>query len=353
MFVMLLLLGFVFSVSADTGIGEQNIHKLRPSKQDSKQLSWWQRPVNSDPCTKSEAPKLKLGHAVDKTHLRLSKHIHDSAEWFDNHFGSSQEFENYHNHSFIRAKTGIEWGEGDGFSPRLRLQGKADLPRLKRRLSIVASSTSDELFQKNLSGTEEVTEGDRGTHRLSTAIRWTLYKTRDLFLKMDGGIRFSFPLDPYAKLRFEHQKALPRKWQLRFSETLYTSVYNATGETTQFDFTRPICQKSIIRLTSRGTYSDESDGLEWLQGVRYYYCFGKDHAIAYYCSVYGVTRPKFQHDEYNIGLAYRKQFYRPWLFYVVEPEFIFPREDSWDKYFRVILSLECIFGKNPGGDGLF
>jgi hypothetical protein len=124
-------------------------------------------------------------------------------------------------------------------------------------------------------------------------------------------------------------------------------------DTTQLDFERTITTFSLVRWANNVTYTEGSNGITWNTGVSFLTQLTPKSAISYDTSMWGVNYPMWTVQNYRVGIKYRKNFYRPWLFFELEPEVTWPRNESQKDYtgqrgisvYAFLATLEIQFGQ--------
>jgi hypothetical protein len=105
-------------------------------------------------------------------------------------------------------------------------------------------------------------------------------------------------------------------------------------------------QFSIIRWNNYVTYVLDSPGITWNTGVSLITKLTKKSAISYSVSTWGTNYPAWSVDGSRVGIRYRRNFYRPWLFFELSPEVVWGKEDRLDSPdFGAMATLEVQFGK--------
>jgi hypothetical protein len=139
---------------------------------------------------------------------------------------------------------------------------------------------------------------------------------------------------------------------MRFTQEVQreTSVNSAR---TLLEIERSYKQRYLFRSSTEGKISEDYDGVEWLQAFVLYERLNKKTSVSYESSVSGITQPHTVSTDYRLGVRYRRNFHRQWLFYEVAPEMTWPitldesgnnviegRRSKWQIFFR----LEVHFG---------
>jgi len=119
------------------------------------------------------------------------------------------------------------------------------------------------------------------------------------------------------------------------------------------DFEKLFENQLFFRSSSEGKLSEEFDGVDWLQAFVLFQRLNNKTSLSYEASANGITQPGTLALNYRLGVRFRKNFHRRWLFYEVAPEMSWPvtldidrrgtvisRRSKWLIFFR----LEVHFG---------
>jgi len=128
---------------------------------------------------------------------------------------------------------------------------------------------------------------------------------------------------------------------------------NISSARTRFDFEKLFDEQFLFRSSTEGKFSEEFDGVDWLQAFILFQRLDKKTSLSYETSATGITEPISQTIDYRVAVRYRKNFHRKWLFYEISPEMTWPityddnrsfieikRRSKWQLFFR----LEVHFG---------
>ena len=69
-------------------------------------------------------------------------------------------------------------------------------------------------------------------------------------------------------------------------------------------------------------------------------------ALSYESSINGITKPYALTTDYRLGIRYRRNIYRKWLFYEIAPQVTWPKLSSTDErhsVFAATFRLEVFF----------
>ncbi len=283
---------------------------------------------------------------LDRTHSRWSERVCNTAANFDHFFGDSRNDKEYTS-SFVRLYNSFVITQENhtvfAFNPRLR--ARIVLPNLQKRLNVLITDDSED--QDSLSPSEEAlpTTNQADTHYNAT-LRWIADAKNNRQLNLDVGIRLNNGLDPFVKSQFRYYYAVNEKQRWTFGETFFWRAQEGFGEKTQLDLDHQLGRDKLIRWTSVATFSEESQGVDWLQQLTLFHQLDTKQALSYTIATDGFTLPHTTAENYSVSMRYRRNIYRPWLFYEVEPQLNWPLEENHEFTPAVIFRIEALFGKN-------
>ena len=278
---------------------------------------------------------------LDGSHGYLTNQTQALANWMDSFFGDT-DYDSEQAESVIRIELESDWDSEDGNSFGSKIRGRVHMPRLSKKLSLVFSGDEDEdgSFTDRLPGQEE--EDRIG---LQFSGRETSRSRFDYTLGWSNG-----HLRPGIKYR--RQGALSDKTTYRFTERIQYEHEKNVYSLTNFRISRLLTNNSIVNWSSRLTYGERTQGVEWTTQFsllnRYKTEDERPIAVSYFVSAAGVTRPDSYTNVYAAGLVYRRQFIRDYLFIEFEPSANYRKltaEDNRELLWRAVLRLEIAISK--------
>lgn len=283
---------------------------------------------------------------VDRTHYAFSRGLCWPTQWLDGVFGDPDDQSRSSSGTSVRivaAQLLQDDGERDS---DVRFRVRAHLPGLERRLSLVFASERDfEDDNAGLPGSPETT-GQRDDNTFRAGVNWVLRTADDMDLDMDIGLRSNFKT--FWRARYRYQKPISENWSFRLTETVDWRDTRGFRSRSVFDFDRPIDRHTLFRLTSYAEISneliDDGDGWFWQQSAVLGRELTRRSAMRYLLSVEGITRPDPKVENYRAGVTYRRNTWRPWFYYEVEPYLLWPRETGFRTATGIVLRVETLFG---------
>ena len=272
---------------------------------------------------------------VDTSYEYVTSRTDALAVWLDSYFGTPTS-DRESADTVLRLRNELVLDEDDGVDTGVRLRGKIDVPRLDRRLSLVFSEENEEY--------EEVVPDSAGRND-DVGLQFRLADRGSSRLWVSLGVNNS--LDLRTSLRYKHVRALGEDWRLQFGEKLYHKQEEGFGALTRVDLDYLIATDRMVRWTNQVDYGEETAGAEWGSRLSYQIRIDSRQALSYFTSVSGQTDPDYLTRGYGVGVRYRRNVLRPWMFVEVEPAHVWrrdtlgePREPVWMLTFRLELIEE-------------
>jgi hypothetical protein len=269
---------------------------------------------------------------VDTSHAVVTNRAQALTEWMDAFLGD-REYNAEQAESLLRLEMINEWDQDDGNSFRLRLRGKVQLPRVSRRLNLVFEGEDGDAVSE-----EERREEDRVGLQ---------YKVRE-----GGRSRFDATLN-YSSgnirpgVRYRNENNFSDLTSYRYIQRLQYDSNEEFFTTGNFDINHKLDADAILRWANRIVWGEDTDGVEWRTRLalreRRHVNSKRPLVLSWYGSVNGVTRPDSFVKNYRLGVVWRRQVYRDFLFAEVEPAFNYRRrelEDDREGFWSIVLRLE-------------
>ncbi len=283
-------------------------------------------------------PNAPAANWVDNSHNYVTTQAQALTVWMDNFFGDP-DYNLEQAESQLRLEMSNDWDQEDGYNGKLRLRGKVQLPRVSRRLNLIFNQEEGDKFNEVRSDRQlddqvgllyNVLEKQRSRLDLTLGLGW---------LKLRPGVRYRYqgPLGSSNNYRFT------QRVQYENSDGFYS--------TSQLYLDHLGGQNTLWRWDNRLVYGEETDGVEWRTGLslnQRYRATHKRHqlVIRYFGTINGVTDPDYVKN-YRLGMLFRRQAYRDYLFFELEPSYNFRKNNAddsrsgvWDIVLRVEMALE-------------
>ena len=275
---------------------------------------------------------------VDTSHTAVADQAQYMVEWMDEFFGDpSYDLEKAE--SYLRLEFESDWEQNNGNDFGVRLRGKVQLPKISQRVDLLFSEEEGDAVdreereeQDNISLQVRVREGSRS--------------------RFDATLGFSSGnLKPGVRYRSEGDLDYGRRY--RYIQRLQYEDGENFFTIGQVDLYQAFNSRDVMRWSNRIKYGDHTDGVEWRTRVSLAQRFREDTkrplALNHFVSVRGETRPTSYIKNYRLGTLWRRQIYRDFLFFEVEPAINYRRpdyEDSREVVWSVVARLEIALSRD-------
>ncbi len=263
-----------------------------------------------DPCDRSADVYSYPRSWYDDTQVYFNTRLCMPALWFDSFFASDRLFEEGVPGTYARWRNEFTLDEEDHFRFRTALSFSAELPALKNRLRVTFESDEENDIQDLIPDTTEKTRNSLGLQL-------------DLNKNVRSRFSLSVTLSPRIRLRYRYAYPYSETVWLRFTQEVQNDD-GTNGALSRFDFEKSLPSSLLLRATTEGRLSEAFDGVDWAQTLSLFQRLTAKSSLSYESSVNGVTVPNTRAVNFRLGLRYRRNFHRKWLFYEIAPEVTWP-----------------------------
>ena len=292
-------------------------------------------PEAAPPATEQDADSPWL----DSGHEYIVENADNIAEWMDNFFGVNRAEEEAP-YSTLRLRMNHEWDEIDGWDNGLSLRGKVHLPKLNKRVSLLFSDDDENTGSDDLLIDKQDSPDD-------VALQYTARERKHYRVDFKVGLRSS--LYPKASMRYRYEYPLMDTLIGRFSEDVLYRGDDGFGSRTRLEVDKILTENKVLQWYNRVDWEEEESGLSWNSGVSLNRRLSERRAIGYYVAASGDTKPDYFTTSYGLGLRYRQNIYKHWLFAEVQPSYHWRRaeyEDSREGAATILFRLEAVFTRD-------
>jgi len=283
---------------------------------------------------------------LDRTHTYFNRQLCAPAAWFDGFFGDERALEETPVGTFFRLRNELHWDETEDWRMRVRLSANIHLPGASERLRLLITRDEDVRGEFEADSRTETSD-----NRTRVGIRYNLRDGRRSRFDLDASVRANIgTFNPILRARYRHTRELTDSTLARFTQIGFWEREDGFGVTSRADWEWFRSQETQLRLTSQGTWSEGSDGVEWRYGMVGYRQLDERTAIRSEIGAVGETEPDLATREYFVNFRFRRSFLRPWLFYELQPERAWPLDRNTDERrgdWRFKFTLEVQFENEP------
>ena len=274
---------------------------------------------------------------LDDRYQRVTERADKLAVWVDSFFNQSRSVEDTAS-TLIRIRPQYEWDEEDGSDWKLRANGRLQLPSVSDRLSLIFvgedGEFESEFYQPGLESDGSSTIG----------IEYRLSDVEHHRFDITAGVKAG----PKGKLgtRYRYQLPFWGRNRFRFSEEVYWIGGDGFGTLTRVDLDRSYGKDMLLRWANRACYSEESNGIEWNSQLAWVKRLDDKSAVNFGVFIRGDTDPRYLKSR-GFRASYRRQFFRSWLFWELQPRYEWRKEEAGanrNGVFSTDLRLEIVVG---------
>jgi hypothetical protein len=264
----------------------------------------------------------------------------DLASWIDNFFSEPRtDIESAD--SLLRLTYENRWQQDDGSSEAIKLRGKIHLPGINKRLSLIFEDEDGD-------DSEERTDLDTLSSDSESTQLSLQYKAREgTRVRVDYGLGISSSFKGKAKVRYRYQLPWSETTTHRLTETLYFVDGDGFGLRSHYELDYAITDSRLVRWSNKARFAEDIEGVEWSTRLSLARRLNKKRGASLFTWVSGETRPEYLTKSYGLGLLFRRDFYRSWLFLEVEPAYAWrkkstelSRNGEWLFAFRVEMLID-------------
>jgi len=289
-------------------------------------VAWSEAQAPDTPTAEAEVPITW----VDNTHAYATDQTQALAEWMDSFFGDPN-YDLESAESLVRVVWRNDFDQNDGYNTKVRLSGKLQLPRISKRLNLFFGGENGD----DLSNDEEKSEDRAGMlYTIDQRSRSRVDLTLDLS---------SMGLKP--GVRFRNQGQLYEDSSYRFTQQIEYKDNKGFFTTAELNFDKALSDTDLLRYSNELVYGENTEGTEWQTTLilfeRRSVHKSDPRVFAWFGSINGVTDPSYVKN-YRLGVLFRRQFFRPFLFVELQPAYNFLKQNNDDER-RGAWSLELNF----------
>ncbi len=269
----------------------------------------------------------------DESQVYINSNFCEPALWFDNFFANDRVFQEGAAGTYIRWRNEFSFDEEESFKFKTNISASFELPGIENRLRLTIENDEDEDLRDIAPGTTEPTTSSLGIQL-------------DLLENIRSKINVSVSLKPRIRIRYRYTYPIVETVTMRLTQELQREQQIHSSRTL-IDIEKLFDQSFLLRSSTEGKVSEEFAGVDLLQAFVLYQRINKKASISYESSVNGITEPVQIATNYRLGMRFRKNFHRKWLFYEIVPEMTWPitldegrtgikigRRSKWLLFFR-------------------
>ena len=274
----------------------------------------------------------------DEAHAYMNTAFCEPAVWFDDFFASDRIFEEVGG-TYVRWRNDFIYQQEDGFDFRTNLNFSIELPRISSKLKLILEGDEDPQLQDVLPGGQ--TQDTQNTVGLRVDVKKT---DRSKF-------NVTFSAKPRVRARYRYTYPARDDFIIRFTQEIQNEK-GVNGARTRLDLEKAFLPR-LLRSTTEVFVAEDIPGADVATALVLFKRISRKKSVSYEASVSGVTKPTNLVTNYRLGVRYRMNIHRDYLFLEATPDITWPIGLSEDRetvieerrsVWSLIVRLEVHFG---------
>lgn len=235
----------------------------------------------------------------------------------------------------LRLREDAIWTESAGIKIKGDVRLKLQLPHTQKKVRFIFQS--DEEQNPYLLDSEQDNE-------YSAEIRGSIGSKDGWKLDPSIGAYLGETIDTYIKFRLNREYNFD-KWSIHWDETPYWVASHGWAFDSYLEMNRKINEKDLFRSSTFAGWRKDIDYFELNQIFSMYHRLSDKKAISYFTGFYGISEPKIHTTKYLIGLNYRQNIHKDYLYIELKPEIKYQKINDFRPEYSMIFRLEMLFKK--------
>ena len=207
--------------------------------------------------------------------------------------------------------------DGGDFDYVTKVRASLRLPKASKKLKLLFEGEQEESIEDAVPANEEDVKTDIGI----------LY---ELLRSPRANINLKLNLSPKLSLRYRYAYPFTDTFLTRFTQVLFRADGDY-GSETRLELEKRMNENVLLRWTNIIEDIHSVSGATRTSALVLFQKLSDISALSYESSVIEQTIPETYNTNARIGIRYRRNFYRKWLFYELAPEVTWPREFITDE----------------------
>lgn len=271
-----------------------------------------------------ENPEIKhyLGELAS-VQSSIGGYVQNIGDGLDRFFGS-EDLDIISQKSQLKIQTPITFYDDEVSESKWRFKFYIDLPRTNHRWKLFFSSIDDDssVGDADTPNTEEKRLTRDDENRLGG--RFLVKNKENRLANFDTGLKFVRRIEPNPFIKYEDRftSQLAMQVSSRSTQTLYLEREDGFAWEAEQVFDKALDRQNLLRSQSQFTWWRNDREVLLNQRFIYFYKPNVFRANAYYINAYWLAdNQALDFNSVAIGMNWREQLYKDWLFAEVEPRF--------------------------------
>lgn len=280
---------------------------------------------------------------LDSPQKIISSGVESFAKNIDEFFSSDKIFyEASGTYLRVRADTIVSEAGVIGYEGDVKF--KLRLPNTKKKLKFTLESDVNERQDDLISQPENTPIAAIEEKDYFAGVQATLGKKEEWQFKPSLGLRLSSNIETYFRFRAKRKYEFD-KWSVRWNETPFWFDSLGWGVDSYLELNKVITNDALFRASTFARWTNEAEQFDLSQTFSMYHTLSKRRALSYFAGVYGVSEPTVFATHYLLGLTYRQNIHKDYLFLEIAPQIRYAKDNDFHSEHSLLLRLEMVFKK--------
>lgn len=156
------------------------------------------------------------------------------------------------------------------------------------------------------------------------------------------GVNIDSKLDPFARFRLTRDYQFT-KWNINWQETPYWYDSIGWGFDSYFELNKRISDPYLFRSATFAGWVYETDNFDLSHVFSLFHSLSDKKKMSYYAGAYGLSKPNIHTTHFLLGITYRQNIHRNYLFFEVEPQILYQKINRFHPEHSLTFRLEMVF----------
>jgi hypothetical protein len=287
---------------------------------------------------------------LDRMQAGLYRTMCLSAARFDGFFGNAR-FDDEYQATYGSVAAGALWDERDHWDQSLRFRAKVRLPQLSERFNAFIGRVDPDEYVTELRDDFDTLPRQFAREDDDAVLLGLGYRQPGRgggHFDAGVGAKLGWPVEPYVKGTYRLALPFLDRNLLRLDETIFWREGDRFGATTRFDLERLLAEDFLVRWSTSGTFTQETEGVRWYSNLTLYQNLGDGRALAYQAGTNGESDDPVEISDFGLRAIYRRRIHLEWLFFELRSSITWPREtllERRESNWGAGVGLELMFGE--------
>jgi hypothetical protein len=280
---------------------------------------------------------------VDRMHAEITDRVTRTATWLDEFF-LDRVYEEEQNNTRLRLRFDyfVESGESPDADARVKLRLRLPGARKRWSLFVNGDETDSEDTDSTILRRQQDDESSIGlSYFLSNDVIRSISVSGSVN-RRDG--KYGLFLQPRFRRLWEMGD-----WNTRFTQKIGYHTETRFEAESRLDVEQLINDSLFFRATGGVDWSEEDPGIQYSAEMQLRQLLDEDTVASYRWVNVFETKPDHVLNVAVVSAAYRKRFWRRWMFYEIVPQIAFPNDRDHEATPGLLLRLEMMFGQGDFG----